>query len=58
VVDATQKHHIDGAVNAVNVRLSDDEIHYLEACYQPHALSGVMAQNTTQTKDQKQVWTR
>ncbi|MDM4207887.1 aldo/keto reductase [Klebsiella spallanzanii] len=58
VVGATQKHHIDGAVNAVNVRLSDDEIHYLEACYQPHALSGVMAQNTTQTKDQKQVWTR
>lgn len=58
VVGATKKHHIDGAVNAVNLQLSDDEIRYLEACYQPHALSGIMAQNTAQTKDQKQVWTR
>lgn len=58
VVGATQKHHIDGAVNAVNLSLSKEDIHYLEESYQPHFLSGIMAQNTPQTKDQKQVWTR
>lgn len=58
VVGATQKHHIDGAVKAVTFQLNDDEILYLEECYQPHALSGIMAQNTPRTKDQKQVWTR
>lgn len=45
VVGATQKHHIDGAINAVNLSLSEDEIRYLEACYQPHNLTGIMAQN-------------
>lgn len=48
VVGATKKHHIDGAVNAVNLKLSADEIRYLEACYQPHHLTGVMAQNRAQ----------
>lgn len=58
VVGATKKQHIEGAVKALNIRLSQDEIHYLETCYQPHALSGVMAQNRAETKDKKQVWTR
>lgn len=58
VVGATKKHHVDGAVKAVDLTLSDEEIRYLEECYQPHNLSGVMAQNRPQTKDQKQVWTR
>jgi aryl-alcohol dehydrogenase-like predicted oxidoreductase len=58
VVGATQKHHIDGAVKAVDLVLSDDEIRYLEECYQPHNLSGIMAQNKPQTKNEKQVWTR
>ncbi|WP_113626171.1 aldo/keto reductase [Pectobacterium peruviense] len=58
VVGATQKHHVDGAVNAVNLQLSPEEIGYLEACYQPHFHTGIMAQNTPQTKDAKQVWTR
>lgn len=58
VVGATKKNHIDGAVNAVDLVLSDDEIHSLEECYQPHNLTGIMAQNRQQTKDQKQVWTR
>lgn len=58
VVGATKKQHIDGAVNAVELILSDEEIHYLEECYQPHNLVGVMAQNTPQSKDAKQVWTR
>lgn len=58
VVGATKKQHIEDAVKAVNLRLSEEDIRYLEACYQPHALSGIMAQNTPGTKDQKQVWTR
>ncbi|WP_437888436.1 aldo/keto reductase [Phytobacter sp. V91] len=58
VVGATQKQHIDGAVNALKLELKDEDIRYLETCYQPHFLSGVMAQNTPRTKDQKQVWTR
>lgn len=58
VVGATQKHHVDGAVNAVTLQLSQEELRYLEACYQPHLLSGIMAQNTPQTKDAKQVWTK
>lgn len=48
VVGATKKHHIDGAVKAVNLTLSEEEIRYLEECYQPHNLSGVMAQNRPQ----------
>ncbi|MBA5601962.1 aldo/keto reductase [Pectobacterium aroidearum] len=53
VVGATKKHHIDGAVKAVNLTLSDDEIRYLEESYQPHKLVGVMAQNTPQTQAKK-----
>lgn len=46
VVGATKKQHVDGAVNALDLQLSQDDIHYLEACYQPHFLTGVMAQNS------------
>ncbi|WP_225181603.1 aldo/keto reductase [Pectobacterium aroidearum] len=53
VVGATKKHHIDGAVKAVDLTLSDDEIRYLEESYQPHRLVGVMAQNTPQTQAKK-----
>ncbi|HCN5342339.1 TPA: aldo/keto reductase, partial [Escherichia coli] len=55
---ATKKAHVDGAVNAVNLQLSPEEIQFLEETYQPHVLTGVMAQNTPQTKDVKQVWMR
>ena len=58
VVGATQKSHIDGAVKAVALQLSPEEICSLEEHYQPHALSGIMAQNTLKTKDARQVWTR
>lgn len=43
VVGATKISHIDGAINAVNLKLSDEEINYLEELYQPHALVGMMA---------------
>lgn len=58
VVGATKKAHVDGAVNAVNLQLSPEEIQFLEETYQPHVLTGIMAQNTPQTKDVKQVWMR
>ncbi|HDR2455526.1 TPA: aldo/keto reductase [Enterobacter ludwigii] len=58
IVGATQKRHVEGAVNAVSLQLSPEAIRYLEECYQPHFLTGVMAQNTPHTKDVKQVWTR
>ena len=45
VVGATKTSHIDGAVNAVKLKLTEDEISYLEELYTPHALAGVMAQN-------------
>ncbi|MCQ2969722.1 MAG: aldo/keto reductase [Clostridium sp.] len=45
VVGATKKHHIDGAVKATNVILSNDEISYLEELYKAHSLVGVMASN-------------
>lgn len=58
VVGATKKDHVDGAVNAVNLQLSPEEIRFLEDTYQPHVLTGLMAQNAPRTKDVKQVWTR
>ena len=45
VVGATKLHHIEGAVKALDVRLSADDIRYLEEPYVPHNLSGVMAVN-------------
>lgn len=58
VAGATKISHIDGVVNAVELQLSAEDLVYLEETYRPHKLSGIMAQNTPQTKDAKQVWTR
>lgn len=58
IVGATQRHHVDGAVSALDLSLNSEAIRYLEECYQPHFLTGIMAQNTPQTKDARQVWTR
>ncbi|MGO4611269.1 aldo/keto reductase, partial [Variovorax sp. 2RAF20] len=55
VVGATKKQHLDGAVKAVKLQLSQEDIHFLEAFYQPHALVGMMAQKTPQTEDRKKV---
>lgn len=43
VVGATKFSHIEGAVSAVPVRLTDEEIKYLEEPYTPHKLVGMMA---------------
>ena len=45
VVGATKLHHVEGAVKAVDLVLSDEELAYLEEPYVPHSLVGVMAQN-------------
>ena len=45
IVGATKLHHIEGAVRALDVQLSADDIRYLEELYVPHNLSGVMAVN-------------
>lgn len=45
VVGATKFHHIEGAVKAIGIMLTDDEMTYLEEAYVPHNLVGVMAQN-------------
>ncbi len=56
VVGATKLHHIDGAVKAVGLTLTPEEITALEAPYVPHRLVGVMAQNTAESVSQKHVW--
>ena len=48
VVGATKVSHVDDAVKAVDLELSENEINYLEELYVPHALAGVMAQNGKQ----------
>lgn len=48
VVGATKLPQVDGAVRAVDLKLTADEITYLEEPYVPHALVGVMAQNGKQ----------
>lgn len=45
VVGATKKHHIDTAVKAVELKLTEEDFQYLEELYVPHELVGVLAQN-------------
>ncbi len=45
VVGATKLNHVDGAVKAVDLKLTEEETAYLEEPYVPHPLAGVMAQN-------------
>ena len=56
VVGATKLHHIEGAVKAVELHLTGEEIAYLEEPYAPHPLAGVMAQNKPANADEKHVW--
>ena len=57
VVGATKFSHIEGAVKAVELRLSQEELAYLEEPYVPHRLVGVMAQNTAAASGEQHVWT-
>lgn len=56
VVGATRPRHVDGAVAAVDLKLSASEIAYLEEPYIPHAIVGVMAQNKPACADKEHVW--
>ena len=56
VVGATKLHHIDSAVAATELTLTPEECHYLEDCYVPHALVGVMAQNNAEIAKNHPVW--
>lgn len=56
IVGATKKQHIEGAVKAVELKLTDEETTYLEELYVPHRLVGVMAQNTPQAAREQHVW--
>lgn len=46
VAGATKLNHVEDAVKAVELTLTDAELAYLEEPYVPHALAGAMAQNT------------
>ncbi len=56
VVGATKVHHIEGTVKAVDTELTAEEIRYLEECYIPHRLVGVMAQNNASSVNDNHVW--
>ena len=56
VVGATKLHHIEGAAKAADLTLTAEERTYLEEPYVPHALVGVMAQNTAAAAKQSHVW--
>lgn len=56
VVGATKLHHMEGAAKAVDLVLTEEETAYLEEPYVPHALVGVMAQNTAAAVKEKHVW--
>ena len=56
VAGATKLHHIDGAAKATELTLTPEEILYLEEPYVPHALVGVMAQNTPAAAKEEHVW--
>ena len=56
VVGATKLHHIEGAAKSVDLTLTEEERVYLEEPYVPHALVGVMAQNTASAAKKPHVW--
>lgn len=56
VVGATKLHHIEGAAKAADLKLTDEELTYLEELYLPHKLVGVMAQNTAAAAKEPHVW--
>ena len=58
VAGATKLSHVEGVARATEQALTEEEVAYLEACYTPHALVGVMAQNTQEAADRPGVWSQ
>ena len=56
IVGATKLHHVSGAVNSVELKLTDDDVNYLEEPYVAHDLVGVMADNKVSASDNEKVW--
>ena len=56
IVGATKLHHVEGAVNSVDLTLTADDINYLEEPYVAHDLVGVMADNKASANDDDKVW--
>ena len=56
VVGATKLRHVEGAAKAVDLALTAEECRWLEECYTPHPLVGVMAQNTAAAADGPHLW--
>ena len=56
VVGATKFHHVEGAAKATALKLSAEDIRYLEELYVPHELVGVMAQNKPSADTSAHVW--
>lgn len=56
IVGATKLSHVEGMTKAVDFCLTKEEIDYLETLYVPHALVGVMEQNTVDRAKEKHVW--
>ncbi len=58
VCGATKLQQVDALINASDLTLTEEDLHYLEELYVPHALSGVMAQNTPAARMTEHVWIR
>jgi 1-deoxyxylulose-5-phosphate synthase len=41
IIGATKPHHLEEAVKALDVQLSEDELQYLEESYRPHQVLGI-----------------
>ena len=42
IIGASKKTYIDDAVNALNIKLSEEDIKYLEELYVPHPINGAI----------------
>jgi aryl-alcohol dehydrogenase-like predicted oxidoreductase len=58
IMGATKLKHIETGVNSVEIKLSEDDIKYLEEPYKAHDLVGVMADNKAKANDSEKVWVR
>lgn len=56
VVGTTKFHHFQRAVQSLDLKLTEDEVIWLEELYVTHVLTGVMAQNRPERAKEKWVW--
>ncbi len=56
IAGTTKISHVETAAKATELKLTDEEMKYLEEPYVPHHLVGVMADNTPEKVKEKHVW--